>query len=463
MTSDNPWQLPAAGDVPQTLFGGVRVVQRIERERVVEALRSAVAMVQACIGVDVTWWTSTATDQDGPDATAQDLMRPGLDWAFVHDRPGAASWIALSGASTSLLGHPGHPQREVAHVVARFPEHVLALGADVGSTSVAVSVQRWAMYGSGEDLRRVAAPLSDWMLQTAVSLGCDTGYAILDTVDAFDPASAWQRRTGLAVGTEEDATGLWGYGWATLLSDHHVDRAGGLDVLSAIAGAEVRDVPGRRAWVSLGDDPAAVPDAALHALHATLLPAFPDGDPEPHAAVLPPSVADVTSRWRADVAAARAAGRTVGAFGPVGFTLDAGVPALVVPHVEWVGPDLDFLPFTGLGADAAGALLDRLDAGVLDVRTGAGPTLRTALRAAVAHPGVVLLTGHVVGPGRDDERLTVEGAHLHDPVLAGLDRAAVAAAWQRVVALGLDDALGSPDELRAPTEDEPDAWTVWWD
>ena len=59
--------------------------------------------------------------------------------------------------------------------------------------------------------------------------------------------------------------------------------------------------------------------------------------------------------------------------------------------------------------------------------------------------------------------MTVEGALLRDPVLDTLDRSAVAEAWQRVVALGLDDALAGPDELRAPHDDEPGAWTVWWD
>ncbi|MBO3085340.1 hypothetical protein [Cellulomonas fengjieae] len=131
------------------------------------------------------------------------------------------------------------------------------------------------------------------------------------------------------------------------------------------------------------------------------------------------------------------------------------------------GAAADSFFFRGLGAEHAVPLLAALDPDVLDARAGPGPSLGAALRAAAAHPGVVLLTGHVIGPSREDERLTVDGLVVSgDPVLDGLGEADVARAWDRVVALGIDDALAPPDELRPPSSNEPDGasgWTVWWD
>jgi hypothetical protein len=83
------------------------------------------------------------------------------------------------------------------------------------------------------------------------------------------------------------------------------------------------------------------------------------------------------------------------------------------PGGEVLGPRGWTVAVAGLGADAAARLLDVLDGPQLDVRQGDGPTLGALLRAAVAHPGVVEVHGHAVGPRGADERLVAEGAFLY--------------------------------------------------
>jgi hypothetical protein len=274
---------------------------------------------------------------------------------------------------------------------------------------------------------------------------------------------------------------MWGEGWGTLLNVAHLDKIGGVEALTAVPGSRVRDLPGGSVWVTLGDDPASVAQASMRALHEVLLPALPPAGGDYSLDRIPPggsvytamaarahrgrSAADLRRSWEAKAQSARTGGRTRGMFGPVGHTVAAGVPELLFALVEGVAADSFF--FRGLGAEQAAHLLTALDPDVLAARTGPGPTLGTALRAAVAHPGVVMLTGHVIGPDRDDEGVTVDGLLIRgDPVLDGLGGDDVRA-WDRVVALGIDDALGPPDELRAPSAEEPDgnpeAWTVWWD
>ncbi|MGV8979496.1 MAG: hypothetical protein ACOH17_15795 [Cellulomonas sp.] len=403
--------------------------------------------------------------------------------------------IHVTGACTACAGDPVHPKFRVAEVVARFPAFVPELGRDVGGTSGQLSMQRWAMYGSGLDLPWFVGPLEEWLVDSAVALGAETGYVSLDKARAGDDQSAWERRARFSRTLRDPRRSLWGYGWGTLLSLAHRDLVGGVERLGSVPGARVREVAGDRTWLTLGPDPAQVPDSSMWALHEVLVPALPAVDEEAVAARVesqrqvdsiaasggggsfasalragPPSAASIRRRWEADAKAARAAGRRPGPWGPLGFTLDAGVPEIVGPFVTFGGPELDLVWFSGLGAQAAAMLLDRLGPATLDESSGSGPSLRAALSAAIAHPGVVLVQGHAVGPGREDERITVEGVHVvGDPVLTGLGAGDLAQAWARVVELGIDDADSEPDELRPPDDEDdepgaaPGAWTVWWD
>ncbi|WP_155856033.1 hypothetical protein [Cellulomonas sp. URHD0024] len=448
-----------------TFFVGVSAPARIDRDVAIETVRRAVDLAAGWVGVDVTWSTFVSVDADDPGTSMKKMTRPGLDWEFASSRPGMAQTISLTAVCTELEPFPWRPDHVVAEVSARFPVFVAGQGREVGRMSVTVSVQRWAMYGSGENMRWIAGPAGPWVQQSTEVIGADSGYAILDRVRASDTESPLELHSTVPVagfGSEPD---LWGFGWGTLLSPSHLERIGGVGVLTGVAGAEVHDLPGGRVWVTLGDDPSAVTDETMWGLHAALQPAFPAPRvrwvASPRVAEPPSTVQGVHAAWGADADAARAAGRLRGAFGPVGFTVEAAVPDAVVQSATAFSGDL--IMFEGLGAQAAGALLDRLPAEVLDHRVGPGPTLRTALRAAAGHPGVVRLTGHAVGPAREDERVTVDGVHIYDdPVLAHLGAGDLDRAWLRVQELGIDDASATPDELRPPST--PDApWTVWWD
>ena len=455
-----PWQ--AQTDVLPTFFAGVSAQGRVDREVAVDVLRGALDLATAWIGVDITWSTYAAVEEEDLRSPTANVIRPGVDWEFVSSMQGTARVIQLTGLCTELADYPTHPNRTVAEVSAGFPLSGAGVG-DVGRTSVSVSVQRWAMYGSGENMPWIAGPVGPWVRRSVETMGADSGYAILDEVRASDSESPLERRSAAPAGGFGSAPDIWGYGWGTLLSPPQLERIGGAAVLD---GARVEQLPRGRVWVTLGDDPSAVPEAAMWRLHDALLPAFPAPretwvEQSFESPAVPRTVEDVRAAWRADADAARAAGRVRGMFGPVGFTVAAGVPEVVVPHATAFTDG--FIMFEGLDAETAAVLLGGLDAEALDERTGPGPTLRAALRAAVAHPGVVRLLGHAVGPGREDERVTVDGVHIHDdPVLRRLGRGDHEPAWRRVQELGIGDAL-TPDELRAPNTPEEGPWTVWWD
>ena len=184
--------------------------------------------------------------------------------------PGTASW------ATALLPYPWHPKHRVVTVHASFPRYASHLDREVGAMTLALSMHRWAMYGGGEDLRRVTGPLVDWLLAGADALQADTGYITLDAVDASNDFSPWERVTGCSPGLRDVTSTLWGYGWGTLLSAKHLERVGGLQRLED-AGLGVEALSGGRAWVRLNGDIAALEPSAVVALRAVLRPALPVG------------------------------------------------------------------------------------------------------------------------------------------------------------------------------------------
>ncbi len=156
---------------------------------------------------------------------------------------------------------------------------------------------------------------------------------------------------------------------------------------------------------------------------------------------------------------------------PRGWTVTCGVTDVADEYVvhlpEHPG---DLAMFTGLDDDGAAALLDLMPPGTLDDRQNDGPTLRRLLEAAVAHPEVVELHGYLVGPARPDERLSVEAVTVRAwsdlRVTHGHDGACECdELLDRVRALGIDDALSPPDEIRAvrPSADLDGGWYLWWD
>jgi hypothetical protein len=230
------------------------------------------------MGIDLSWFTSAIRlDDDLESGQPEVTGRDGLDWEFVRSRQGALIGVTLGARATALLPYHWHPKLRVGTVAATFPMFVPWAGREVGGLTIGLSMHKWAMYGGGVDLVRVTGPLTDWLLDAADALGADTGYVTLDTVDAQNDFSPWERVTGCPPARRDVTSTLWGYGWATLLSPVHLDRIGGVERLEEL-GAGVRAVPGGRVWVNLNDDIATLDPSAVAALREVLMPALPVGD-----------------------------------------------------------------------------------------------------------------------------------------------------------------------------------------
>lgn len=277
---DEAWAGPDVPYEPEVaLFGGVAVQSHRPAEAdVIAVLRDGVErVVQYSMGIDLSWFTSAIRLDDDLESGQPGVTGgEGLDWDFVRSREGALVGVTLGARATALLPYHWHPKLRVVTVHARFPRFVSWAGREVGGLRIGLSMHRWAMYG-GEDLRRVTGPLTDWLLAAADALGAETGYVTLDTVDAQNDFSPWERVTGCSPAARDVTSTLWGYGWGTLLSPVHLDRIGGFERLEGM-GARVRAVPGGRVWVTLNDDIATLDPSAVAALREVLRPALPVGD-----------------------------------------------------------------------------------------------------------------------------------------------------------------------------------------
>ena len=98
--------------------------------------------------------------------------------------------------------------------------------------------------------------------------------------------------------------------------------------------------------------------------------------------------------------------------------------------------------------------------------------LGSFLRAAAANPGRVEVFGYLVGPAREDERLSVDGAVVFDVPAFGVsedhdDGCECRELWGYARdAFGLDDAEYGPDEITPwydPREPGKAGWRLWWD
>lgn len=297
-----------------------------------------------------------------------------------------------------------------------------------------------------------APALDRWMVDGATRLGAVGGFALLDAGPPFPYESPWERRAFAKV---DAASEVWGYGWGTLLGRAQLDRIGGVRSISTLPGARLQELSGDRRWLTLGDDPSAVPDHVMFTLHEALLPALPQrlGPRSAHPSALhrPPPVdparaAAVRERWTSQRDRAVGAGRRGGTLGPVGFTI--GLLDVLLPMADDVRDDT--FRVRGLVEQHAAALLERLPDGVLDGLRAGCPSLRRALQAVADHPGQLSLSGVVIGPGREDEDLVLDKVVLRQhPRMSGRpDRADET--YGLLVELGVDDSTEGP-VLAAPT------------
>ncbi|WP_421742669.1 hypothetical protein [Cellulomonas sp.] len=262
------------------MFGGVAVQSsQPSDEAAVAVLRDGLErVVEQCIGIDLSWTTTAVVASDDLSSEDTDIGRPGTDWEFALGRGEPLRSVTLTGMATALEGYDWHPKWLPVTLHARMPVSVAHGRGDGGGLVVGLSMHRWAMYGGGEDLVRVADLLTPWLLDAADRLGADTGYATLDQVTAEDDQSPWERVTRCVPSLRDVTRTVWGYGWGTLLSPVHVEAVGGPDALRGVLPTvELRDAGSGRTWLTLGPDPAAVRPEEIQALRAVLAPALPVG------------------------------------------------------------------------------------------------------------------------------------------------------------------------------------------
>lgn len=194
---------------------------------------------------------------------------------------------------------------------------------------------------------------------------------------------------------------------------------------------------------------------------------------------------DLRTAWSHELEQASAGKTQHGDYceGRHGWMLDSSLDAVLDPIVTGATlSDNSFYRFTHLDSQIARSLIERLPAAYLDTeRQNDGPTIGTVLRAVVEHPDDLRAHGYVIGPGRCDERITVEGVllrvdqelHFCSPYEQG---PRPNCDCERLFALlqndfGIDDARRPPHELgrwwagvpeNGNTHD--DTWyRVWWD
>jgi len=181
----------------------------------------------------------------------------------------------------------------------------------------------------------------------------------------------------------------------------------------------------------------------------------------------------------ADWAANRLARRTrqVGMFGPPGFT--TGITGALERYVsstynayafnsweidgerfERINGDNGSMRYAGVsGADAL-AIGKALPHRNLTDRHHNAPTTRSALLAAVQHPGKVEVAGYVIGPDREDERFSVTSIDLHDT--DATDPGEVIVLMRERYGL---DFLTAPERIQrveVPWRPGETAWRLWW-
>jgi len=172
-----------------------------------------------------------------------------------------------------------NPRMYVVDVTASFPpEKAVRWPSD--ALTVCVAMSRWAMYGGGERLDWIAPAITDWMLETGVALGADSGYVLADAPALTSDDDDWQQENGLRSGRRDPGRWLHAFGWGTLLGQDHLDAVGGIERLRAVSPL-VTELPDGRAWVQLGDDPAGVTDDSVERLRSVLSPVLPLPEPGP--------------------------------------------------------------------------------------------------------------------------------------------------------------------------------------
>lgn len=171
-----------------------------------------------------------------------------------------------------------------------------------------------------------------------------------------------------------------------------------------------------------------------------------------------------------------------GFYGTRGWTTTKRIRSILKPYLTesvfpWLADEsnesnvlAEYEPFHGLKATTARRLLAVLPAKNLGERQNFSPTCETMLRAAVNNPGKVELVGYAIGPGRPDERVSIEGLIYYwndEGTTNPTTEQARTQLWDTICHnLQLHTAIHLPDELhrfRPAWDPRKEGWWVWWD
>ncbi|MDO4664694.1 MAG: hypothetical protein Q4A71_00555 [Actinomycetaceae bacterium] len=150
-------------------------------------------------------------------------------------------------------------------------------------------------------------------------------------------------------------------------------------------------------------------------------------------------------------------------YGPAGWT-NGQVRNILQGNTFFSGrfASSDYDPFCDLQADAAAALLKLVPEPQLQDRQNFAPTFKQLLQATCANPEQMALDGYLIGPGRFDERVTIEAFTWK---LGEDDPHSTVAPWQWLKERVFGDAeIAPPDEISPVYVDQKlHGWWVWWD
>ncbi|WNM25207.1 hypothetical protein [Demequina capsici] len=251
---------------------------------VLETLRRGVEDVVAhSMGIELTWSSTASTVRDDLDHPSAPTGADGVDPDFVATRwsEGPPESGAFSARSTVMQAAVREdfrrydPRMEAAWVACTFPTTVAWSATPVGGMIVTLTMQRWAMYGSGARLDWAVGALERWVHDASEALGATAGFITAATHPVRLAESPWECANRLSPSRRDVANQVWGFGWSTLLGPRQLEAVGGPGAVEGLAEVSLPLRDGGT-WIRLPyEDPADVTDRDLDALQRRLAPALP--------------------------------------------------------------------------------------------------------------------------------------------------------------------------------------------
>ena len=109
-----------------------------------------------------------------------------------------------------------------------------------------------------------------------------------------------------------------------------------------------------------------------------------------------------------------------GLYGPLGWLAETKIPQILKDYVATGQGIGDYQRFHGLDAEGARKVLAALPRIALADRQNDAPTLLAFLKACIANPGRVYLSGYLIGSSRWDERVSVDTMFIVESSAEGM-------------------------------------------